>query len=313
MKTIKLIDPIELSVLAVEAALRNLLLTGVAKHLVRLAGISEKWVGRPGWFLWFDNLPGAFLVELTGALNSESSDKGSGLFSRFRIKHYPAGKAEDPSFMALSADEKRARMSDMFDDTGTPVVDMQDKIGDYFFVSGNICMNTDGGRLHYFCACSKEGGVRFCEYSDCCRQGGTASALLSMTGYKGGGGNWESTWNVLDRLLLSFCCANKSEIASAALYRARPNISLLENLLAGLLMPQSGQAGRGYVICGKSTVAAKAGLQHIRARTFDLEQVAFCDGNPGQSEYSMWFNPLWWEIGSAELEKEHVHFGCAHE
>jgi hypothetical protein len=317
METIEVIDPTELSVLAVEAALRNLLLAGVAKHLVRLKGISEKWVGSPGWFLWFDDLPGAFLVELTGAVNNNPSDQRrqvfSRLYSRFRIKHYPAGKAEDPSFISLSAEEKRVRLSDVFDSTGTPLADLQDKIDEHFFVAGNICMSMGDGELHYFCACPNGSGRQACEYSDCCRPAEGTAAILSTLGFDSREKNWENTWNILDRLLLSFCYANKSEIASASLYQAKPDIPLLENLLSGLLSSRQRPADHQYIISGRSTLAAREPRHDITAGKSGLKQLAFCNGKPGQSQYSRWFNPLWWEIGSSEIEKEHVHFGCAHD
>jgi hypothetical protein len=80
-----------------------------AKKQVGLNHVSHMWdQHRPYWYLWFDDCPGVYKMELQ---NSRTA-KGYDWLALFTIKYYPT--ETEPSFNKLSTLEKLCRTSDMF-------------------------------------------------------------------------------------------------------------------------------------------------------------------------------------------------------
>jgi hypothetical protein len=145
---------------------------GKIKKQVGLNHVSHMWdLNRPYWYLWFNDCPGVYKMELR---NSKTA-KGYDWIAAFTIKYYPA--ETEPSFGKLSTLEQLCRTSEMFDsppsygvcdcpcqglhhpghahkipaaqNTGTPHVTSHDIIPAEFFYAGDmwIAFNEQSGSL----------------------------------------------------------------------------------------------------------------------------------------------------------------------
>ena len=112
-------DPVE-SLLKIWDSAFRLVVPGPGLNLVGLRSISEKQVGAPGWYLWFEDRPGAYLLEFAevGVFEPDSKPKERQYVKgHYRIKFYP-DHDDIESLRCLSAYEQVVRESDYFDKTG---------------------------------------------------------------------------------------------------------------------------------------------------------------------------------------------------
>ncbi len=99
VETIGLVNHVWLATLADEET----------KKQTGLNHVSHMWdQDRPYWYLWFNDCPGVYKMELQGS----TSAKGYDWLAAFSLKYYPA--ETEASFDKLSTLEKLCRTSDMF-------------------------------------------------------------------------------------------------------------------------------------------------------------------------------------------------------
>ena len=107
-----------------------------ARGFFKIKGISEKRAGAPGWYLWFEDRPGAYLLELVEAGRPQGDTaQNSGFSGHFQIKYFPEA-CDNDLLEKFSFSEQVIRSSDSFDDTGTPSFEASLEIGDALFLVG---------------------------------------------------------------------------------------------------------------------------------------------------------------------------------
>jgi len=218
-------DPVEELLKIFDAAFR-VVVPGPGRQIVGLKSISEKQNGAPGWYLWFEDHPGAYLLELAEAGTRAENAGGSAprreaVQGLYRIKYYPE-MTDLPSLSLFSISEQAFRESGCFDETGTPDFERGDEIPDTFFQIGTI----EAGL-----AADARGFVLRLEAPD--RWITWTVEAIAATDEQGGDHGlraagekdrdvpaWQWSWFLMDRLVLILCLAYASAPRQAALYDA---------------------------------------------------------------------------------------------
>jgi len=104
------------------------------RHELGVKHLSQVWTKLPAWYIWLDNIPGAFMLELQGgaqfSMNSSDCQGAVGV-----IRYFPSADQE----AAFSPEEIALRQSDLFDQTGTPHLEKLTEInGTGLFVVGTF-------------------------------------------------------------------------------------------------------------------------------------------------------------------------------
>lgn len=218
-------DPVEDLLKIFDAAFR-IVVPGPGRQTVGLKSISEKQNGAPGWYLWFEDSPGAYLLELADAGAKAAKGDAPALYREavqglYRIKYYP--DAEDASSLSLfSATEQAFRASDCFDRTGTPDFERGDGIPDTLFQIGTIeaGLSADGrgfvlrlGAPDRWVTLMVDGLAATDEQGDihCLRAAGEKDRDVPA---------WQWSWLLIDRLVLTLCLAYSSQPRQVALHDA---------------------------------------------------------------------------------------------
>jgi hypothetical protein len=168
-----------------------------ACHKIGFTHISRPIGSIPGWYLWTGERKGAFLLELMRlrSLNHRF------IAAYFLIRYYPS--PEDADFHAFAPQERQARLSPFFDQTGTPKFESHDHIHESLFAVGNLNVEINRGlnliRLKLF---SQD---RWREVRDGLREGEGTGAQI----YRNVPG-WKLSWTLFDKLLLGFCYVHRS-------------------------------------------------------------------------------------------------------
>jgi hypothetical protein len=153
MESVLHIDPISNLQHLIDKIFRTIFPSEEARRFFHFTGLSEKISSEPGWYLWFSDVPGVYLLDLKDAqvlqedaLGTDSPEKeGYTLLGYFIIKYFPSLK-DDKYFMSFSEEEKKIRASRLFDHTGTPTLEGNDKIPPPFFQVGHVNILFDGKR-----------------------------------------------------------------------------------------------------------------------------------------------------------------------
>ncbi|TSA09968.1 MAG: hypothetical protein D4R73_06085 [Deltaproteobacteria bacterium] len=203
-------DPVEDLLKIFDTAFR-IVVPGPGRQIVGLRSISEKQNGAPGWYLWFEDHPGAYLLELADAetkslLNNSPVPGRGSVHGLYRIKYYP--QIEDHSSLKLfSAGEELFRKSDCFDRTGTPDFEEGENIPESFFLIGTIeiTLTADAneivlcmGTLDRWVTWAVDGLVITDEQ-------GVIHTLREPGAKDRDVPAWEWSWFLLDRLILIIC------------------------------------------------------------------------------------------------------------
>jgi len=108
--------------------------------------------GFPGWYLWFDEQPGAYGIFITEAVHTASHSKennsASIVATRLRVEYYPS--PEERTFEHFSYIERTLRVSNLFDETGTPTLEGRQEFDEGVFLVGYLefMIHPDIGVLH---------------------------------------------------------------------------------------------------------------------------------------------------------------------
>lgn len=156
MESVLHIDPVSNLQHLIDKIFRTIFPNEEARRFFHFAGVSEKISSEPGWYLWFSDIPGAYLLELKdaevvqeNAAETDSLEKEEyALSGCFIIKYFPSLK-DDKYFMSFSEKEREIRSSLLFDCTGTPTLQGNDEIPFSFFQVGllNILFDIKSKRL----------------------------------------------------------------------------------------------------------------------------------------------------------------------
>ena len=109
-------DPAQALEVLMSAILRRVFASHEASHLVGLRAIHEvaSSLGMPGWYLWPHGREGAYMLELASAEPTEQGE-ARGLWM---MRYFP--HPGEPAFAHYTPEERELRLSQAFDQTGTP-------------------------------------------------------------------------------------------------------------------------------------------------------------------------------------------------
>jgi hypothetical protein len=218
-------DPIEDLLKIFDAAFR-VVVPGPGREVVGLKAISEKQNGAPGWYLWFEDRSGAYLLELADAgrwpgTEERLVEQRNAVRGNYRIKYYP--DLEDPaSLQVFSASEQIFRKSDCFDQTGTPAFEWGEEIPETFFQIGTIEVGLSAsGKGLVLCLGSCDRWVtRIAEGVTVTDDRGCVRHLRAPGEKDRDVPAWDWSWFLMDRLILTLCLAYSSTPWCVALYDA---------------------------------------------------------------------------------------------
>jgi len=307
-------DPVEDLLKIFDTAFR-LVIPGPGRQIIGLKAISEKQNGAPGWYLWFEDHPGAYLLELADAGTRAAKDDRQALHREavrglYRIKYYP-DTADLSSLSLFSASEQAFRGSDCFDETGTPGFERGEQIPDTFFQIGMIeaalSADTKGlvlrlGTPDRWVTWTVEGVVATDE------QGGTHH--LRAAGEKDRDvPAWQWAWFLMDRLVLTLCLAYSSQPRQAALYDAPGHAFRIHQSGVSQAVPDEAIRRRwlstsfrlhdGHTSCAGSLTS------------YPEDPSLLLDGPPGTllasyrrepAESDLWVPSAWWHIRESRMD-----------
>jgi len=102
--------------------------------------VSQVWGIRPAWYLWLENSPGVYHLELIDA--EEAAVNGTDLCKAvFTLKCYPY--TDGDCFQSFSFLEKKLIQSHYFDKTNTPTFEYQEKIPPDLYAVAMLELTTD--------------------------------------------------------------------------------------------------------------------------------------------------------------------------
>jgi hypothetical protein len=314
-------DPVSALMKPFDVALRLTALNGAARELFGLEGVSEKIVGRPGWYLWFSDLPGAYQLELVRAVApvrmlSGEDAKPDRFAGAYAIKCYPS--CDDAQLLgSFSTYERIIRQSEFFDATGAPDIAVVEDLPDSLFVVGTLEIESfpKGNELALLLD-APERGVTYVSQSQILA-GPDGNPLLTI---KSGSRDrnvpaWDLSWRLLDRLLKILLSAYRAQPDSARFVESM-GFSYWVNARGSATPKPDGKVKRRRLKV-HLRIFDSPFQNHRGARTEDLE-LATCLMNspaPGRErraaaaiETSEWISPEWWHVADYPLpELEVVH------
>jgi hypothetical protein len=167
----------------------------------------------PSWLLWLKERTGAYELELRSWKLKKrigpSIGKEGDYWGRFTLRYFP--HPEEPMFDAYSVYERIIRLSELFDDTGTPKYAERDTIDRSYFTVGNLeCyVDTSEAALRMILeapelwTCYREKGLAVWK-------NGTAVHVLQPGERDRNLPAWELCWFFFERLVTAFCYVNET-------------------------------------------------------------------------------------------------------
>jgi hypothetical protein len=218
-------DPVEELLRVIDAAFR-LIVPGPGRRIIGLKAISEKQTGAPGWYLWFEDRPGVYLLELIdagtwAAKGNRHASHREAVRGLYRIKYYP--DIADPSSLSLfSASEQAFRCGGCFDGTGTPDFERGEEIPDHLFQIGMIeaALPAHGKGLVLRLGAPDRWATWDAEGTASTGEQGSVHSLRAAGEENRDVPAWQWSWFLMDRLILTLCLAYASEPRQVALYGA---------------------------------------------------------------------------------------------
>ena len=303
------IDPVTEIHAVFDSIFRVIMPSNLARNFFKIKAVSEKLTGDPGWYIWLEDRPGAYLLELieAGSPQSFATEENSytlkNCFSgHFQIKYYPdvcdTGLLEKFSFS-----EQMIRNSDFFDSSGTPTFEASSKINDTLFLIGEfeVFQSPDKKFTGFFLrapdhwlTCHPEG----LEMTD---KSGSRIMIIDAGEIDRNAPAWELSWYLLDRLITIFCNVNKTIPACAAVFEKEGRAFEIDR--NNILSEKQEPAIREFSLLAAFMAADKA-----RDAVFDMDrciaQLMAHDFVTGASLTAMqkdvpardrdWINSGWW-------------------
>lgn len=259
MRTLPNPDPFQTVFTAFDAVFRMLFPVPEARRVLGYRGISERLAGRSGWFLWFDESPGAYSMELADA-HLVADGGGDASLGIFALKYYPG--LDDSCLALLSPREQEARTGALFDATGTPTLDGLALLDEDLFVVGFLdVLIRPGGGGYEFRLRSREG-------APVARGAGERARA------------WRRAWTLADRLIVAFGHHH-------SLPPARVSVVRRDGARQGTDYVMHVAFGRRDLLLDQVLPLARAGHPAHVAGPRDGRGL-------GSRDLGRWFNPQWW-------------------
>jgi hypothetical protein len=275
--------------------------------------------GLPGWYVWFSDLSGAYLIRVLGSgAPPEPAPLGMDAQTvRLGIYYYPS--VEESCFEDFSWPEKILRCGESFDSTGTPSAEGRNSIPASFYLVGwiDLCW-CKSRRLLALQAGSSE---RLRDYRidglTVKNVSGEPLELVRPGGCDRNLPGWELTQHLVDKLVLAICFqqrlspiaalvtaregyANHLHSEQKAERRTEPGISdlFLATALSAMPIDDPELTPETYVAAARQRLGG--------------EPVACAVGLPPHPEgRARFINPDWWRVKDLPLEPA-LGCGCCH-
>jgi len=147
---------------------------------VGLKGASQIWTGPPAWYLWLEQAPGAYRLEMVTD-EARQNDADGGPCALFSIKLYPY--RQHPMFELFSRTEKELTQSRLFDHTHTPTFEAQDRISPDLFTVAFFTVSTDRSGQIVRVGLESMEPLRTVDYSG---NGSSGTVLRNLSGMEAG-------------------------------------------------------------------------------------------------------------------------------
>ena len=313
------LDPVTEIYSVLDSVFRVVIPSESARKLFAIKGISEKCSGDLGWYLWFEDKPGAYLLELVEA-ESRKTENGCDapclLSGYFQVKYYP-DISDDELFETFSFSEQAARMSRLFDKSGTPAFEAESEMNESLFVTGRLDVSRSpiGDFVELVLSApdrwvtSHSRGLRIKD------QRGADTEVLRAGETDRDVPAWELSWWLFDKLISAFCYAKRTEPSAVSVFEG---------------------TGKAFEIDGSHIVAKESKKKTIREITsavvfslreqrdeqepFDLDRyiaslgareslkkavlIDLQTGLPTRDR--QWINRQWWQFGQEEVMREDI-------
>lgn len=297
----------------------RIVVPGPGRMIVGLQSISEKQQGMPGWYLWFEDCPGAYLLELAdaspiGILNDPSMRQREAMRGVYRIKYYP--HVDDLSRMrCLSAAEQIFRRSGCFDQTGTPDFHEGEDIPESFFLTGIVetAVTADANGLTIRLGAPDRWITWAVDGLSSTDESGVAQILRKPGEKDRDVPTWEWSWFLLDRLIRVLClgfhtiprCVSFHEAPGQAFRVFKSGIlsAVPEDSVRQRWLDVSFRLHEGHSSCPKLS------------ETYPAEPMTLLDVPPGHlvasycqepSPSHPWIPSSWWHIRESPLDTANV-------
>jgi len=220
------IDPVTEIQAIFDSIFRIIIPSDSARSFFGIKGISEKLTGSPGWYLWFEDRPGAYLLELVEAespqkgTEQESSYSLKKLFSgHYQIKYFP--EVSDSQLLEkFSLSEQIVRASDFFDTTGTPTFEASTEIHDTLFLVGSldVLQSPDKSFTQFFLNAPDHWVTRHLKGFELITEDGSEVMAIPPGENDRNAPAWQLSWWLVDRLITLFCFVRKTPPLCAAVF-----------------------------------------------------------------------------------------------
>jgi len=320
MESVLHIDPISNLQHLIDKIFRTIFPNEEARRFFHFAGVSEKISSELGWYLWFSDIPGVYLLDLEDtqvlqedAVGTDSLEKEKyALSGDFTIKYFPDLRG-DKYFTSFSEEERRIRASRLFDHTGTPILEGDDQIPPPFFQVGllNILYDRKHKRLELSLLAPDRWAALQDHQAEC---GEIPTAETEDRNVPA----WELSFFLVDRLINSLGYSYKTKPQCVHVFQRES--------------PSTGVQGEDEV-CQESISPSKElilfgsfpildDLLDTEKEEFDIDQY-----NTNLEEWGningwnllewqktppkdpqLWINPEWWEAANIEITQKDVTF-----
>jgi len=347
---VPLVDPVENVFTLFDGIFRMVFPNHSARRYFGLKAISWKLTGAPGWFLWFVEKAGAYLVEVvdgivdlaagcsepdrrpsgdtfevspraTGQNSPLSGDQFPTSRAGLRIRYFPDPADPNDCFEDFSVHEQIARLSGIFDDSGTPSFEGLERLHDGSFVVGGIaCVLAAGGNYLEAAVSAPERWITsHSEGLFITEIDGQAHEVVPPGQPDRDVPAWHLSWFLFEKLISCVCFVRATYPASVRLYRTTG--SFMEGEGSGNAMEQSSLSPGGYRLDlsfriegpGREDTAVGAPyLERPLPETVEVghDAVLIYASEEEPRKDNPWVNRQWWHASDHGLLNHGVECCC---
>jgi hypothetical protein len=320
MESVLHIDPISNLQHLIDKIFRTIFPNEEARRFFHFSGLSEKISSEPGWYLWFSNVPGVYLLDLKDAQVLQEDGPGTAfpekegyaLSGCFVIKYFP-NLNDDKYFMSFSEEERKIRASLLFDHTGTPTLEGNDEIPSPFFQVGllNILFDRERKRLD-LSLLAQDRSMAVQNHQVDCREMPTVEMGDREVPA------WGLSFFLVDRLINGLGYTYKTKPQCVHVFqRERPASGIQEE---DEVYQESISPSKEFILFGSFPIPDD--LLGTGKEDFNIDQynanleewgnlngwkLLECQRTPSKDP-QLWINPGWWEAANIEITQKDVTF-----
>jgi hypothetical protein len=313
------IDPISNLQHLIDKIFRTIFPNEEARRFFHFAGLSEKISSEPGWYLWFSDVLGVYLLDLKDAQVLQEDvqrtafpeKEGYVLSGCFIIKYFPNLNG-DKYFMSFSEEERKIRASLLFDHTGTPTWEGNGDIPPSFFQVGllNILFDKDRKRLDLSLLATDRSAAAQNHQADSRKMPTVEMERREVPA-------WELSFFLVDRLINGLGYTYKTKPQCVHVFqRERPTSGIQEE---DGVYQEPISPSKELILFGSFPIPDDLlGTEeefNIDQYNANLEEwgnlngwkLLECKRTPSKDP-QVWINPGWWEAANIEITQKDITF-----